>query len=218
MKVLIILIGVLVIGCHSAETTVVHKSNETVQATKITSLTLQDGDLIFHTSRSSQSEAIQIVTGSRYSHIGVIYKEGGAFFVYEAVQPVKMTPLNDWIQRGVDGAYVVKRLENSAEILTAAGVQKMKTVGKKYVGKDYDLRFEWSDDKIYCSELVWKMYKEAFNIEIGKLEKIRHFDLSNPIVQEKVQERYGNTIPTNEWVITPDRMFRAKNLITIKTE
>src|SRR5437867_163185 len=25
----------------------------------------------------------------------------------------------------------------------------------------YDLTFEWSDDKIYCSELVWKVYERA---------------------------------------------------------
>ena len=42
----------------------------------------------------------------------------------------------------------------------------MKTIGRKYLGRDYDLRFEWSDDKIYCSELVWKIYKEAFNIAL----------------------------------------------------
>ena len=32
--------------------------------------------------------------------------------------------------------------------------------------KDYDLYFEWSDDKIYCSELVWKIYKNGADIEL----------------------------------------------------
>lgn len=176
---------------------------------------LQSGDIIFQTSRSNQSQAIQLVTGSKYSHMGIVYREENVLFVFEAVQPVKITPLQEWIKRGENGHYVVKRLENSADFLNEAGLEKMKQLGLKYLGKNYDLRFEWSDDKIYCSELVWKMYKEAFNIEIGALEKIGDFDFSSPIVKQKVQERYGNNIPMDEWVITPDRMFNAENLITI---
>ncbi len=177
---------------------------------------LQNGDLIFHTSRSSQSQAIQIATNSKYSHMGIIYKEGKDYYVYEAVQPVKTTNLNDWIERGENGKYVIKRLKNSKKYLSDEGIQKMKIIGQKYLGKDYDLRFEWSDNKIYCSELAWKIYKEAFNIEIGELEKIGDFDLSNKTVQKKVKERYGSEIPKNEYVITPDRMFKSEKLITVK--
>lgn len=49
-------------------------------------------------------------------------------------------------------------------------MKKMKKVGEKYIGKDYDLYFEWSDSRIYCSELVWKIYKESIGLEIGNLE------------------------------------------------
>ena len=148
--------------------------------------------------------------------MGIIYKEGKKYFVYEAIQPVQITKFEDWINRGENRKYVVKRLKYSDNYLTDKGIQKMKNIGKKYLGKDYDLRFEWSDDKIYCSELAWKIYKEAFNIEIGKLEKFGDFDLSNRTVQNKVKERYGSEIPKDELVITPDRMFKSKKLIPIK--
>lgn len=62
--------------------------------------TFQNGDIIFQTSKSSQSKAIQLATNSKYSHMGIIYETDGQFFVYEAVQPVKLTKLNDWIKRG----------------------------------------------------------------------------------------------------------------------
>ena len=55
---------------------------------------VRDGDLIFQTSLSRQSEAIQKATKSRYSHCGLIFRKGGGFVVYEAVQPVKTTPLD----------------------------------------------------------------------------------------------------------------------------
>ena len=57
---------------------------------------LKDGDLIFQTSRSSQSKAIQLATNSQYSHCGIVFKEGNSFYVFEAVQPVKRTPLAEW--------------------------------------------------------------------------------------------------------------------------
>jgi len=38
---------------------------------------LRDGDIIFHTSRSAQSVAIQRATHSPYSHVGlVLYRDG----------------------------------------------------------------------------------------------------------------------------------------------
>jgi hypothetical protein len=42
---------------------------------KIKSLNMKDGDIIFHKSLSSQSEAIQIATHSEYTHCGIVYKQ-----------------------------------------------------------------------------------------------------------------------------------------------
>ncbi|MBL4670033.1 MAG: hypothetical protein JKY30_12325 [Flavobacteriales bacterium] len=35
---------------------------------------IQNGDIIFQISKSSQSKAIQLATNSKYSHMGIIYK------------------------------------------------------------------------------------------------------------------------------------------------
>lgn len=69
---------------------------------------LRTGDIIFQTSTSSQSKAVQLATGSEYSHMGLIYRVNGELFVYEAVQPVKLTPLPKWINRGLKHHFVVK--------------------------------------------------------------------------------------------------------------
>ena len=37
---------------------------------------IKNGDLIFQTSLSGQSKAIQLATDSKYSHCGLIYKDG----------------------------------------------------------------------------------------------------------------------------------------------
>ena len=69
----------------------------------------ETGDIIFHESTSQQSRVIQQVTGSRYSHMGMIVKRGDATFVLEAIHRVSLTPLKQFIDRGVDGHDVVKR-------------------------------------------------------------------------------------------------------------
>jgi hypothetical protein len=44
---------------------------------------LRDGDIIFHTSRSAQSIAIQRATHSKYSHMGIIFIRDGEPHVYD---------------------------------------------------------------------------------------------------------------------------------------
>ena len=135
----------------------------------------------------------------------------------EAIQPVKKTPLDKWIARGKDGHYVIKRLINADEVLTAEVLQKMKSEGEKFHGKKYDLTFEWSDEKMYCSELIWKIYQRAAGIEIGKLQHLEEFDLTNNVVRKKLNERYGEKIPMNEIVISPAAIFESELLITVKS-
>tara|TARA_Y100000385_G_scaffold289637_1_gene359746 strand:- start:2881 stop:3558 length:678 start_codon:yes stop_codon:yes gene_type:complete len=177
---------------------------------------IQNGDIIFQTSKSSQSKAIQLATNSNYSHMGIIYENDGQFFVYEAVQPVKLTPLTDWINRGENDHYVIKRLKNADQVLNSSTLTKMKKIGEQFKGRPYDIYFEWSDEKIYCSELVWKIYQQATGIEIGQLEQLSSFDLTNDIVKAKMKERYGNNIPMDEKVISPAAMFSSDKLVTVE--
>ena len=149
------------------------------------------GDLIFHTSKSRQSEALQLATNSPYSHMGVVFLRDGEPTVLEAVGPVRYTPFDEWVERGLDGRYVVKRLRDSQDLLTPEAVGNLQIAGEQYMGAAYDIYFEWSDDRIYCSELAWKAYKEVLNLEIGSLETFGEFDLSNPLVQAALKERFG---------------------------
>lgn len=170
------------------------------------------GDIVFHTSTSAQSAAIQAATHSAYSHVGVVLLEHGRAMVLEAVEPVKLTPLNAWLDRGKGRHYVIKRLKVA---LPAASAARMQADASKFLGKPYDLTFEWSDDRIYCSELVWKIYKESAGIELAPLSQLRSFDLSSPVVRAKLKERYGSDIPLNEPVVPPSALFDSALLETV---
>src|SRR5436190_24382060 len=80
------------------------------------------GDIVFHTSLSNQSKAVQAATKSRYSHMGIVLFDNGRPHVFEAVQPVKYTPLQQWLDRGKDKRYVIKRLKLP---LSEASVKKL---------------------------------------------------------------------------------------------
>lgn len=175
---------------------------------------LKDGDMIFQTSQSVQCEAVRIATNSKFSHCGIIYIINNQPFVYEAVQPVKITPFNEWIQHGENNSFVVKRLKNSS-VLTKETLLKMKKVGETMLGKDYDLYFEWSDNKIYCSEYIWKIYKNGAGIELCKTQKLKDFNLNNEHVKTILAERYGNNIPLNETVVSPESIEKSDILETV---
>ena len=183
------------------ETTLVHK--------------IQDGDIIFQTSESKQCEAVRIATNSKFSHCGLIYKINGELFVFEAVQPVKLTPLSDWIKHGKDQKFVVKRLKDADKVLNEATLQKMKDYSQRFMGKEYDAYFDWSDTRIYCSELVWKIYKNGANIELSKLKQLKDFNLTDETVKKILKERYGKDIPLEEKVVAPSDLVDSDLLKTI---
>ncbi len=177
---------------------------------------LREGDIIFHRSESDQSEAIRIATNSEFNHMAVIFKYKGEFVVLEAVQPVKVTPLDKFIKRGRNN-FVIKRLKNCDSLLTPDVVEKMKEYGKSLIGRNYDIYFRWDDARIYCSELVWKIYKYGANIEVGRLQRASEMNLESPVVRELIEKRYGkkSTIPGDEIVISPQSIYDSEKLVTV---
>lgn len=171
--------------------------------------TFQTGDIIFHISKSQQSLSIQKATHSPYSHMGMIVNKNNQTWVLEAIQPVQYTTLNQWIARGENAHYVVKRLKQPLNV-----PQKTKLVqnAEKYLGKPYDIYFEWDDRAIYCSEIVWKAYDDALGIQLAPLQHLKQFDLKQASVQKLMQQRYGQQVPLNETVIAPKAIYESKYL------
>lgn len=174
---------------------------------------IRTGDIIFQDSQSSQSRAIKAATHSAYSHVGLIVMREGQPFVAEAIQPVTLTALDTWIARGQDKHYVIKRLADMR--LDPRSESRLRAETQKYLGKDYDWKFGWSDREIYCSELVWKIYKRSLGIELCELKSLKDFDLTQPIVRKTLTQRYGKAIPLSEPVVAPSDIFHSSHLITV---
>lgn len=173
---------------------------------------LQDGDILFQDFESGQSAAIKLATHSPWSHCAILFYDGRKPMVWEAVNPVKITPLKEWIARNDSSYYEVKRIKNRNTYLTDEVITRMKAEGRKHLDKPYDIYFEWTDETLYCSEFVWKLYHRAAGIEVGRRRPLTEYDLSHPAVKGIMTERYGDSIPADELMVSPEDIYQAEIL------
>lgn len=177
---------------------------------------LQVGDLIFHKSVSDQSKALTEATESEWTHVGLIVQFQNQWYVAEAIGPVKTTPLQDFIRRGKNNEFRIYRFKYfNPETMT----QKLYTAIQK-LNKPYDIYFEFSNERTYCSELVYKAMLQVTGQEIGTLQKLKEMRLDGPYVKELIAERLteiGRELNPEEPIITPISQMKDKDLILIRT-
>jgi uncharacterized protein YycO len=148
---------------------------------------LKNGDIVFQTSRSSQSTAILLASMSAYSHMGIVeIAANGAPYVVEAVGPVKSTPLDAWINRGLGKRLAIKR----AKALTLDQGQSVLRAAHVYDGRPYDLFFMSTVDQIYCSELVTLAFREGAAMTLGKTQKAIELYLNNFAAKRLISKRW----------------------------
>jgi hypothetical protein len=175
----------------------------------------QDGDIVFQYSGSAQCPAIAQATHSPYTHCGIVFLEKGTPIVWEAaVGPVRKVPMSEWIQHGVGGHYVVKRLKDPAP-LTSAHLAGMKAEGEREMGRPYDIFFSLDEESIYCSELVWKIYTRGAELEVGRLERFGDMDFTGKEAKRVLHDRFGEAFPADQPVISPASLFRSPLLLTV---
>ncbi|MFM6964434.1 MAG: YiiX/YebB-like N1pC/P60 family cysteine hydrolase [Sphingomonadales bacterium] len=171
----------------------------------------KNGDLIFQHSASTQSTAVQLATESYYSHCGIIFYMDGKPYVFEAIEPVGVRSLADWIESGAQQKYAVYRLKKP---LTPAEETTIKSFLKSQLDKHYDLAFNWSDKEMYCSELVYKAYL-SIGISLCQTKQLGDFNLESPQVRKIMQQRYGNDIPYAEPMVSPGQLCESALLYKV---
>lgn len=205
---LIILLGILGIG-----STGFMLRSSPLQKEKLE--VLREGDIVFQNTGGEQGRAVALATGSPWTHVGILYKTDGQWIVHEAVGPVKHTPLNDWTAQGEDGHWTAKRWVQAEKRLDATALASLKKAGEQFNGLPYDLQFGWSDERIYCSELVWKIYKEGLGVELCAPKPMRENALDIETVRRVMQQRYGSAPPLDELMISPGALYDCPELRTV---
>lgn len=173
---------------------------------------LQEGDLIFHRSQSSQSLAIAEATGSTWSHVGIIVKRNSNWYVFEARQGVEINSLTSFIDRGRNKEFKIFRFK---AFDTAEEKRNLYSVLNKYFRKPYDIYFEFSEERIYCSELTYKVMLELTGQEVGIVNKMKDLRLDGPYVKELIKRRLtdlGKEVNPEEPIVTPISQMIDTNL------
>jgi hypothetical protein len=201
MKILLIPIGALAFSFVS------------LSAAETNAPDLREGDIVFSGSEQGQGEAIIAATGSPYTHCGIVFRKAGKLMVLEAVQPVGVVSLEEFRSRGKPGTFLARRLKTP---LTPEKYRQARSWAEAQVGKNYDVRFLWDDGKLYCSELVWKIYHHA-GVELCEPRRFRDYDLEKPSVRKIIKERFGSPdhIPLDEKVIAPSDLAGSTLLVDV---
>ncbi|MFP2930803.1 YiiX family permuted papain-like enzyme [Pyxidicoccus sp. 3LG] len=173
---------------------------------------LKTGDIVLHTSRSRQSQFIQVATESPLSHVGMVEVTPEGTWVVEAVQPVQRVPFAKWKARGLKGRIMVLRPKELSDAQRQAAVASAKT----HLGKPYDLRFEWGDEAMYCSELVRKAYAQGAGVEYGKMERVGSLKVKG--LEKPLRERYGKKVPLDLELVTPASLATDEKLEVVHSD
>jgi hypothetical protein len=196
---------------------------------EVVSTKFKNGDILFIRSTSMQSKALEEVTRSKWTHVGIVFRiksnrgvptlvpsnsKEGRWVVYEGGPRVRFNP----VERFVAGkAFATLRLK---EDLVPPQEKLLFTAAVSRIGNPYDIYFLLSrdgqnkDNFEYCSELVWYVYQKALGINLGYQVKIGSLKLDGPEAQKLMKERFsraGAPLTVEKWkeqyVIPPESQF-----------
>jgi hypothetical protein len=171
-----------------------------------------EGDILFQSlPHSPLVDAIEGVTASPYSHCGIVATENRRWVVYEAFQNVEATPLKQFLFRGRDQRFAVYRLKDQFQQYVPATIANTKT----YLGRPYDVRYRMDDERIYCSELIYKAYLDSSGQPLGEL--VRLGDLNWKPFAKTIEHFEKGPVPTDREMITPRDLSKAEQLELVFT-
>jgi len=93
-------------------------------------------------------------------------------------------------------------------------MRKAEALGKQMIGTEYDSHFQWSNEKLYCSELVWKIYNQATGLKLCPPHRVTSYDLHQPAMLKLIKQRFGSIkkLPKNELMVSPGDIARSELL------
>lgn len=189
---------------------------------------LQAGDILFQNLNCGElCEAIEAVTtgidGKDFSHCAIVVNINDTLKVVEAIEnKVQVNSLKNFFARSADTSKIenitIGRLKQQYEYLIPKATSKL----QQLIGKPYDDEFILNNDKFYCSELVYEVFKTANgNNDFFELAPMTFKD---PKTQAffpawiAYYKELDKEIPEGQAGINPGLISRSDKIEIIKTE
>ncbi len=203
---------------------------------KIKDLSFLNGDIVFIRSQSLQSKALEEVTRTKWTHVGILFRliqnekkwtfvssqdSRGKWFVFEANAHVQFTPLEKFVGTRSHAFFRFKIP------LSEAQVRSVFEVSLTRIGKPYDLFFILSrdgvhkDDFDYCSELVWYAFAKSVQVALGERVLVSDLPMAGREAQILLKKRFDKKAPytieqwKKQYVIPPQSIFESPLLSRI---
>lgn len=178
----------------------------------------REGDILFQSlPRGELVDAIEGITSSPWSHCGVLMRIDGHWQVVESIGIVRRTPLALWIMRGRSGRFEAYR--HSSPVFQSSETRLHESLAPAldaYMGRPYDFRYAPGDNEIYCSELVFKAYRDALGVELGNWEELGQLNW-RPF-ETFIRSMEGGPVPLHRRMITPVGITRSPLLRRVYPE
>lgn len=164
---------------------------------------LQSGDILLQPLHCFTCSLIMQQESSEYSHVGIYIEKESKPFVFEAYQKVAFTPFGIF-QARTDKTKKIKVLRFKDKFFNRSElIHQMKSLD----GLSYDAQFLLSNfdekgEKLYCSELVYKIFSHyGYEIQL----KIMKFDINR---EYWIRFFKGNP-PDGELGISPEDLHQS---------
>lgn len=168
------------------------------------------GDILFQPLfRERFVRVVEGATGSIYSHCGVVTKHNDKWVVIAAWGSVKYKSLYKWISQGRFGKFAVYRLRSQYHDDIPRFIVEL----EKYLGLPYDYRLKMDDKALYCSELIYKAFKNAYGEELGSL--VRLGDLNYKPYIDFIRQMEAGNLPLERLMIPPKQLSEAPQLVKV---
>lgn len=168
---------------------------------------LEVGDVLLQPLKCWTCSLIEQEENSDYSHMGIYLGDGKVAEAY--ADRVKIVDLEDFKSKTDPARKILVRRLN--QIPQDFKLQLM-TELSQYLNRPYDRWFDWKDDAIYCSELVYKILDKL--VSFSDLAPKRMLFQHNP----EYWDRYfqGQT-PRGELGISPGDFELSSDFISVET-
>jgi cell wall-associated NlpC family hydrolase len=171
---------------------------------------LRNGDVIFIMGRTLNSSFLSFAhsvrdatdSGDVFSHVGIVRKSGDLPYVIHAspeARAMKFEPAGDFLSRSAGRVGVYRAKDGFAETASLEALRYYEQ------GREFDSLFDMSDDyKVYCTELIWLVYKKAGVDLLGSRDSLYDSALYGKVILPMDLRRSENLVMALE--ITFERM------------
>lgn len=169
-----------------------------------------EGDVVFQAlPKSPLRDLISGSTDSPFSHCGIVLKREGKWLVIEAIGPVREIELESWVAQGAGGGFAAYRLREEKRV----SIPTFIAAARRFLGRPYDSRYRFDDERIYCSELVFKAWRIATSEDLGKVRKVS--ELKWQPYRATIEQLEGGPVPLDRELITPRDLSEASQLVQV---